>query len=42
MLELFNMSVLIVSLVSIIGIIIYYTEKELTIKFEENEKRLCD
>ncbi len=42
MLELFNMSILIVSLVSIIGIIIYYTEKELTIEFEENEKRLCD
>lgn len=42
MLERFNMSILIVSLVSIIGIIIYYTEKELTIEFGENEKRLCD
>lgn len=42
MLERFNMSILIVSLVSIIGIIIYYTKKELTIEFEENEKRLCE
>ncbi len=40
MLELFNMSILIVSLLSIIGIIAYYTQKELTI--EENEKRLCE